>query len=45
MEEFNKIIETIEAAHLELRQAAKIVFKNMATVRNARGLPEDHYKD
>lgn len=44
MEEFNKIIETIEAAHLELRQAAKIVFKNMATVRNARGLPEDHYK-
>lgn len=27
--EFSEVIENIEAAHLELKQAAKVVFKNM----------------
>ena len=39
--EFKKVIEDVEAGYLELRQATKIVFKNIATVTNENGRPSD----
>lgn len=42
--EFKKVIENVEAGYLELRQAAKVVFKNITTVTNKNGIPEDRYK-